>query len=265
MAGWTFIIAADQADKHDALAAEHGVAWRALVPCAGRAMLARVAQLATQLPQVERIVVLAQDPLALVAHGDTVWLADHRRVRLHSAGPALSESIAAIAGTAVAPWPLLITRAEHPLLSRVIIETFMRRALDTDVAVGVVEHDTLLAAYPAARHGWVTFAKGAYSSANLFALNAPPARSALDIWQALERHRTQRWRLVMRYGFVLAARAYTRTMTLSDAIDHAAQRGRFRARAVSIPVAEAALAVDSAADLALAEAILKARESMVAA
>lgn len=252
---WTAILLAGQRPGTDPLATHFGVEWKACVPVAGETMLSRVARTLLAVPAVARVVVLAQNPPALLA-GDAAWLAREPRVAVAFSRGGIAASIADVAGSAAAPWPVLVTTADHPLLTPAIVEEFLAGVGAADVAVGVVERRTLLAAYPDNRRTWLRFADGAWTGANLFALTGPAAQPALATWSAVERDRKKAFKLVLHFGPLLALRALTRTVTLAAAMARAGQRLGLVAKPVALSAAEAGIDVDKPADHALAQRIL---------
>jgi len=256
--GWTAILLAGQRPGTDPLASAFGQTWKALVPVGGEAMLSRVARVLLASPSIDRVVVLAQEPDALFT-GDCAWLKDESRIATAASGFGIAASIARAAGTSIAPWPILVTTADHPLLTTAMIETLIDRIGTADVAVGVVSRRTLLAAYPGNRRTWLRFADGGWTGANLFALRTERARRALSTWSEVERDRKKAFKLIWHFGPILALRALTRTVSLGVAMRNAGWRLGFYARPVPLPFAEAGIDVDKPADHALAERILRAR------
>ncbi len=258
-ARWTVIVAAGQRPGIDPLASAFGEQWKALVRVGGEAMLSRVVRTLASVPAIGEIIILAQDGAALVATPDTAWLADHPQVRFATSGQGISQSVHDCVTNAAKGWPVLLTTADHPLLTRAMVEAFIAQASGADVAVAMVERRTLLAAYPGNQRTWLHFRGGAYSGANLFALNSPGALAALDVWRSVEQDRKKGWKLLWRFGPWLALRALTRTIGLAAALASAAQRLGFSAKAVILPMAEAAIDVDKPSDHMLAEQILRGR------
>ena len=255
---WTALLLAGQRPGLDPLAAHFGARWKALVPVAGEAMLSRVARTLLACPAIGRVVVLAQEPAALMA-GDCAWLAADPRVATAVSGAGIAGSVAAVAGSAVAPWPLLLTTADHPLLTVPMVEATIAGVGEADVAVGVVGRRVLLGAYPDNRRTWLRFAGEAWTGANLFALRTPAAAGALAAWSGVEQDRKKALRLLWHFGPLLALRALTRTITLTAAMRRAGRRLGLRAVPVALPFAEAGIDVDKPADHTLAEAILARR------
>jgi GTP:adenosylcobinamide-phosphate guanylyltransferase len=255
---WTALLLAGQRPGTDPLAAHFGETWKALVEVGGEPMLSRVARTLLGSPSIDRIVVLAQAPEALTARPDTAWLAHEPRIAFAASQASISRSVAAVAG-ADAPWPVLVTTADHALLTPAMVEDFVAGVGDADIAVALVERRTLLARYPESRRTWLKFRGGAYSGANLFALTGERARAALELWAGVEQDRKKGWKLVAAFGPWLLLRALTRTITLHAGLAAAGKRLGLSARAVVLPQAEAAIDVDKPADHKLAEHILTLR------
>lgn len=255
---WTALLLAGQRPGTDPLAAHFGETWKALVSVGGEPMLSRVARTLLASPSVGHVVVLAQSPEALTARPETAWLATESRVSFATSMASISRSVGAVAGR-VAPWPVLVTTADHALLTPDMVESFVADVGDADLAVALVERRTLLARYPGNKRTWLRFRGGAYSGANLFALTGPGARGALDLWAGVEQDRKKGWKLVAAFGPWLLLRALTRTITLHAGLAAAGRRLGLEARAVVLPQPEAAIDVDKPADHKLAEAILTAR------
>jgi molybdopterin-guanine dinucleotide biosynthesis protein A len=253
--GWTALLLAGQRPGPDPLAEAFGTRWKALVPVAGETMLSRVANTLLASPSIAQVIVLAQQPDELFV-GDCAWLADEPRVGTAVSGSGIAGSIAALAGAAPAPWPVLATTADHPLLTPAMVETIVAGIGDADVAVGVVARSVLLSAYPDNRRTWLAFADDGWTGANLFAFRTPAALKALAAWSAVEQDRKKALKLVWHFGAWLAIRAVTRTITLAGAMKRAGRRLGFDARPVALPFAEAGIDVDKPSDHALAEAIL---------
>lgn len=252
--GWSAIILAGQRPGVDPLASAFGETYKALVRLAGVPMLTRVAETLLSVPSIERIIVLGQEPELLRSA-----LPRDRRITAVASEQGISSSIKAVAGTATAPWPVLVTTADHPLLTAEMIMSFIAGTGGSDVAVGMVERQTITARYPDNQRTWRHFRGGAYSGANLFALNSPRARSALDLWARAETDRKKQLGLLLHFGLPLALRALTRTISLEDGLALAGKRLGLAATAVVLDQAEAAIDVDKISDHALAEQIFATR------
>jgi CTP:molybdopterin cytidylyltransferase MocA len=254
-ARWTAILLAGQRPGVDPLAAAFGQEWKALVPIAGEAMLSRVVRTLLACPSIAQVLIMAQEPDLLLV-GDCAWIANEPRVGATRSGKGIATSIAAVAGGALAPWPVLATTADHPLLTPDMVEAMIAGTGESDVAVGVVGSRVLLASYPENRRTWLKFADDGWTGANLFALRTPNATRALTAWSTVEQDRKKALKLVWHFGAWLAIRAFTRTITLGEAMKRAGRRLGFDVRPVALPFAEAGIDVDKPSDHALAESIL---------
>ena len=140
-----------------------------------------------------------------------------------------------------------------------MVEAMIAGSAGSDVSVGVVSSDVLLAAYPGNRRTWLRFAGGAWTGANLFTLMSARAKPALLAWSEVERDRKKALKLIWHFGPWLAVRAVTRTITLAGALAKAGSRLGAVVRPVALPFAEAGIDVDKTSDHSLAEQILASR------
>jgi CTP:molybdopterin cytidylyltransferase MocA len=251
-ARWTAIVLAGQRPGIDPLAAAFDETYKALIPVNGRPMLTRVTQTLLACPEIGRIVVLGQEPEAL-----RPALPLDPRIIVEASDAGISSSIGAVAGTPRAPWPVLLTAADHPLLTTAMVSDFIAGAGRSDVAIAMVERASMRSAYPDNRRTWRHFRGGAYSGANLFALQSAKAHAALKLWAEAEADRKKQLALLMHFGPWLALRAITRTITLEAALSAAGLRLGLGAKPVILRQAEAAIDVDKLSDHALAELILR--------
>jgi GTP:adenosylcobinamide-phosphate guanylyltransferase len=252
--GWTAILLAGQRPGIDPLAAAFGQTLKALVPVGGQPMVAHVTQTLLDTPLISHIVILCQQPDAIKA-----ILPESDRLHYVVSQSGISDSISNIAGSALAPWPLFVTTADHPLLTRAMIETFLAASGGTDISLGMVEQRVILSAYPDNKRTWIKLKGGWWSGANLFTLSGAPAKAALDLWSRAEKDRKQILRLFWHFGPLIALRAITRTISLQDGIAALGRRLGLTARAIPLNFAEAAIDVDKVSDHILVEQIMAAR------
>ena len=253
---WTAILLAGQRPGIDPLASAFGQSLKALVPIGGQPMVAHVAQTLLNTPRIGRIVILCQSPEAIKA-----VLPDDERLIYVVSQSGISESIAHVAGGVLAPWPLFVTTADHPLLTPMIIEAFLAASGESDISVGMVERAVVLAAYPDNKRTWINLKGGSWSGANLFTLSTQAAQAALTLWAGAEKDRKQLFKLFWHFGPRIAIRAVTRTISLEGGIAALGKRIGVRAKAVPIAVAEAAIDVDKLSDHALVSHIMAERKN----
>jgi GTP:adenosylcobinamide-phosphate guanylyltransferase len=255
----TAIVLAGQRPGPDPLATHFEQPRKALIDIAGQPMLAWVGAALAARDDVARIVVLAQDGEALLDHPRTRWLRDEPRVTARASGESIVEAITATLRAMPAGYPFLLTTADNVLLDDAMIDRFVKQASGADLAVALVERNTLEAAYPGNRRTWLRFRGGAYSGANLFWLGGPGAIEALSVWRRIEQQRKKARAVLGAFGWGLALLVALRRLTLDQAIARAGRRLGIKARAVVLPFAEACIDVDKPSDHAMAEGILRRR------
>ena len=256
---WTAIILAGHRPGPDRFAAMHGLETKVLIPVAGEPMLGRVARTLLDCPSVGRVVVLAQRPKSLLA-GRLRWMAAEPRVTAAVAGDGISASILSVAGSEAAPYPVLVTTADHVLLRPETVEAFIAGVRDADVAFGAVQRTVVERAYPQSRRTWFKFSDAQYSGANLFALLNANSMRATAFWSRVEQHRKRVLTLLACFGPGLFLRVLTRTISLPGAATVAGRRLDLRLKAVVLDEPEAAIDVDKPEDLEIVEQILSNRE-----
>lgn len=221
-------------------------------------MLSRVCGALLACPKVTRIVILAQEPERLL-QGDAAELADEKRVALVASGDGIATSIAAIAGTKDAPWPILVTTADHALLTPAMVNEFLDGVGDSDLAFAVGERARLEAEYPLANRTWLKFADGHFSGANLFGLRGASTLQTLTLWSGIEQNRKRAFSILSSFGPRLLFRALTRSISFTEAVRRAGARLNTNAKPIVMSQPEAAIDVDKVSDVKVAEAILLSR------
>jgi GTP:adenosylcobinamide-phosphate guanylyltransferase len=264
MGEWTAIVLAGRRPGENGFAAAHNVAAKALIRAGGEPMLGRVARTLLDSPSIRRIVVLAQDAESLLT-GELEWMAADPRISTAQSGDGISASVGRLAGTEVAPYPVLVTTADHALLRPEMVEAFIAGAAGVDAAFAMVERKTVERAHPDTKRTWLKAANGHFSGANLFALLTPASRRGTEFWARAEKDRKRTLKLLSFLGLGIFLRAVTRTISLEAAAEAAGRKAGFRLKAVLLPFAEAAIDVDKQSDLELAERILAARAALPAA
>ncbi len=251
------VLAADRGPS-DPVARAAGVASKCLAPVVGIAMIERVVTTLAASPWVGRIIVVQNARDDLMQCEVLARLAKEGRLFTVAAEP--TPSLSALRGIDMCAdeFPILITTADHPLLTGEVIEYFSAHAFRSgaDIAAGVVAASLIRNRFPDAVRTYLNFRDGGYSGANLFALLGPDGKKAVAFWRRVETQRKRPWRIAKVFGWRLLAGYLTRTWTLDGALERASARLGVKAYGVKIPYAEAAVDVDKPADLVLAERIL---------
>jgi CMP-N-acetylneuraminic acid synthetase len=255
------VLAGSRPGKPDSLAEACGLAHKCLIPAGGVPMLARVVGALTASSDVDRIFLSVEEADLLRALPALQPDLESGRVIALPSDATPSLSVLRLLDSGRASLPLLITTADHPLLSPGIVERFLCAANTTgaDAAAALTPASVLLAAYPQSQRTFMRFRDGRHSGANLFAIFTPDGRRAVEFWRKVEQERKRPWRLVGAFGLWPLALYLSGRLSLEQAMAKASAVMGARVAAVKLPIAEAAIDVDKPADLELVEAILASR------
>jgi GTP:adenosylcobinamide-phosphate guanylyltransferase len=248
------LILAGSRGPNDPVAALGKVAHKALTPIAGRPMLAFVLDAVRAVPEVDRIYICidAETDLRPVTNGTAF-------TRIPPASSPAASVVAALEAIE-SDRPLLITTADHPLLTPQIIGHFLQHApADADLSVGIAEAETILRAFPEGKRTFYRLAGKGYSGCNLFLARRPGAAKVADYWRRMEAHRKNPLRLVREIGIGALFRYALGLLNLDGAFRHVSKLTAAQISPVILPFAEAATDVDKPADHALVEGVLRRR------
>jgi len=263
------VLAGDRAGR-DAVAEAEGVTGKVLVDIAGVPMLQRVLDMVAGLEGAVSIHICGPEQAIVAA---TPWL----EARIEQGGvlwqPPLSSparSTAAVVETAFrlaggAPETaidgVLVTTGDHPLLTAATAARFVADALatDADAVIGLASHGKVQAAFPSGRRTALKLADGPFCGCNLMLFRGPEGKMVLDFWQSLEAERKRPRRMAATLGFGIALRYLSGRLSSQQALARIGQLTGLRVAAVMVADPDAAVDVDSLADLALVRARFEAR------
>ena len=159
-------------------------------------------------------------------------------------------------------FPLLVTTADHALLSVEMVEYFLGEASQSqaDVAVALVPYAVVAEAYPQSKRTVIRFQGGGYCGCNLFFFRTPQAGRLVGFWSQVERERKHPLRLIRRLGWGMLIRYVLGFLSLSDALRELSQRMSLSIKEIILPFPEAAIDVDTPEDLALVNQIVEKRK-----
>lgn len=260
---WAALVLAADRKAGDPVASAAGVPCKALTPVGGVPMIRRVLRALADSASVERVT-LVGPPRELLA-GDSELEQMIAGDRIGWLAPADSPSASALRGLDAQPahQPVLLTTADHALLSPAVVDYFLQHAQASgcDFVIGMARLDTVQAGFPGTRRTATRLRGGPYCSCNLFAFVSPDSRRLAPFWRRVEQQRKKPWRVVVgALGWVAVLRYLAGRLTLEQALARLSRRLDVRLGAVVLPFAEAAVDVDTPADHALVEAALAARK-----
>lgn len=247
---FTAIVLSGDRHPNDPLTIATGATCKALVEIDGEPMVLRVLNTLAASCSIQRLVLSGpqrhclQDQTCieqLINSGKISWLQPE-------ATPSTSAYYAM--QTVDAGQPVLITTADHPLLTTEIVNRFCSdsRARSLDVVVGICEYDRVKEAFPGIKKTVMKFKDGNYCGCNLFAFMTSQARRLADSWRRVESERKNPLKVIKLLGLLSLVQYFTGTLTLKKALNRVSNEFGLRIGVVLLPYPEAAVDVDSVAD-----------------
>lgn len=227
----------------DALAERFGERHRCLIPLAGRPLIAHVLQTAAQHPRVASLAVCVEREAF-----DPIWdvltrLPGRGSVALVEA----REDIAASVRAAAQDWdgPLLVTTADHALLSAESIDAMADALEGCDVTFALARREAVEAAHPSALRSYLTLRDGAFATCDLYGMAHTRFVDAVEVFRGARIGGRESARIVRAIGFVGLALVKLGVESLSGAVVRASRRMGLRVRAVILPDGTQAIDVDN--------------------
>jgi len=254
----TAIVLAGDRTKADSLIDHSEAGCKAMIDIDGLPMVRRVLNSLRASRVVNKIClagpeeseVATDEPLATwVKDGEVLW-----------SPPESSPSTSAyrVMQSLDASEAVLLTTADHPLLTPEIVDAFGRQSLadDVDVAVGLAPHALVTEAYPGIKKTVLRFSDGDFCGCNLFAFITPEGRRAARFWRKIEQQRKKPLVVIGLLGWGAIIRYRLGLLSLEEALAKLSKRLGLRIRPVILPYANAAIDVDSISDLMLVKGSL---------
>ena len=255
---FTAIVLAADRGPFDPLRKAAGVRFKSVTPIAGTPMIYRVLDALAASQQIDTRILsgppkslldLEPELAARISSGEFKWFQNQ---------PTPSSSAFHVLQSIPEKIPVLVTTADHAMLSARIVDYFCAeaKASGCDVVVGIAQYETVIRAYPLTRRTATRLKDGAYCGCNLFAFLSPQARRAADFWRQVEAQRKNPLRVIRVLGLTAVLRYLLGLLSLEEALERMSRRLGFKAGAVIIPFAEAAIDVDTVQDWKLVESIV---------
>jgi CTP:molybdopterin cytidylyltransferase MocA len=254
----TAIVLAGDRTKADSLINHSKAGSKAMIDLDGMPMVRRVLNALRSSRVVNRIALCGPEASEIAKDDELAKWADSGEVIWSE--PGISPSTSAYqAMKGLGPEEaVLLTTADHPLLTAEIVDAFGRQSLadDIDVAVGLASHALVLEAYPGIKKTVLHFSDGDFCGCNLFAFITPEGRRAARFWRRIEQQRKKPLVVIGLLGWWAVIRYRLGLLSLEEALAKLSKRLGLRMRAVILPYANAAIDVDSVADLVLVKGSL---------
>jgi CTP:molybdopterin cytidylyltransferase MocA len=254
------IVLAGDRGANDPVAVAAGVRAKCLTPIGGTPMVIRVVRALRDSGRVGRIVLCGPAEATVESSPDL------RELRAEGVGwiaPQATPCTSAAAALATLPGdaPVLVTTGDHALLAPAMVREFLDEAMARggDVAVALAPYDLVREAYPETRRTVLKFSDGRFCGCNLFAFLTPRGREMVRIWRQIENDRKNPIRVIGLVGWGAMARYALGALSLAEGLRRISQQTGIAASVIPLPFAEAAIDVDSVADLELVRSIVARR------
>jgi len=244
------------------LLAHTGVKGKALVPLAGKPVLARVMEAVAAWPRCARIVLVApkepayQRLVESTAGGkDVLWMTPQSSL-FGSIGDALSlDGVWQDQG--------LIVSGDHGLA----VSTWFDQVLaglggSADLVVGMADWEAVMSAYPGSKRTRYRFQDGSVCGGNVFAFRRSGMEKILASWAQVEHQRKRPWRMLSLLGPIHVARYLAGRLTRGEAFDRLSSVVGASVASQLVDDPAIAVDIDSVEDLVLAKRIVRDREGL---
>jgi len=244
------IVLAGQRDGEDELTRHTGTACKAFIEIDGKPMLLRVLEALESSACIDRILLSGPDENKLAGQNQIRQAIQTDNVLWSPPLGSPSTSTYAALSSLPPAEKVLLTTADHPLLSAAIVDEFCTRSidLDADIVVGLAEYSRVHVAYPEMRKTVLRFRGSGLCGCNLFAFLTTEGREAANFWRSLESERKKPLRVIQSLGWWTVLKYFLGRLPLETALDSLSRQLGLRVGAVILPFADAAIDVDSVSD-----------------
>jgi CTP:molybdopterin cytidylyltransferase MocA len=255
---WNAIVLAADRGPGDPVAIAAGVPAKCLTPIAGSPMVVRVVRALERSGRVKTILLCGPAADSLRGSPELRELVSGGGVRWMEPGGTPSTSAALALATLPEDEPVLLTTGDHALLDPAMVRHFLDQASASggEVAVALAPHELVRKAHPRTRRTVLKFSDGHYCGCNLFAFLSPRGRGMAEIWKQVEAQRKKPIRVIGLVGWGAMLLYALGLLSVAGAVRRISKKTGIAARVVPMPFAEAAIDVDSVADLDLVREIV---------
>ena len=249
------IILAGDRSKADSLIDHSGVSCKALIDIDGVPMVRHVIDALQEAKVVHSIVLSGPEESEVATDALLAEMVRDKTIGWLPPGASPSASAFEAMHTLDVDEPVLLTTADHPLLTPEMVDAFGRQSLtgDVDVTVGLAPYALVQEAYPDMKKTVLRFSDGEFCGCNLFAFLTPEGRRAASFWRKIEQERKKPRVVIGLLGWWVVLRYKLGLLPLEEALAKLSKRLGLRLRVVILPYANAAVDVDSIADYALVQ------------
>jgi len=230
---------------------------KALIPIAGKPMIAYVVDALAGSRYIQHIIIVALDPAAEVRFPVPVEY-------VPDAGGLLANAEAGLQ-YALDYYPdldaILLSSSDVPTITPAIVDAFIEECLHTDhdLYYSIVERPVMEARFPEARRSYIHLREGDFAGGDLLLIRPSITLSQRDLWQSLAGARKNALQQARMIGLWPLLKLITRRLSLAEAERRGGKALNVRGRGVPFPYAEIGMDVDKPFQLEIVRAELEAR------
>jgi len=253
------VTAGSNPQEDDPLAAFTQGKPKALIPIAGKPMIAHVVDALAGSRYIRHVVIVGLDPTAHVQFPVPV---EH----VPDAGGLLANVEVGLK-YALDHHPdidaMLLSSSDVPTVTTSIVDTFIEECLRTnhELYYSIVKRSVMEARFPESRRSYIHLREGDVAGGDILLIRPSLTISQRELWQNLARARKNALRQTRMFGLWPLFKLVIRRLSLAEAERRASKVLNVRGRAVPFPYAEIGMDVDKPFQLEIARAELEARAS----
>jgi len=256
----TALVLAGSRGGIDPVAEASGKSAKAFAEVGGEPMIERVLTTLRSTGAFDSVRVCLPAPLPLAEEAPKLdgWIRSGEVIRDDPA-TSPSKSVLQVLETIETNETLLVTTADHPLLTAESVKVFLEQfeASDTAAAAALTSTDAIRERYPEMKRTALRFRDGNVSGCNLFAFAGTAGLPLVRFWKRLERHRKHPLRLARLLGLGTLLRYPFRQLSLAQAIRKIEQRTGVKAEAIHLDDPHLGIDVDTPEQWKQVRAILE--------
>jgi len=257
------ILAASRLGSQDVVAQSQNVSHKCLITLDGMIMLERVVREMRASKFIKRIFISMENDALLESVPTLKEMYAAGEIQFVQSSENLFLSVTGAAKDINDPFPLVITTADNALHTTEMIDYFCEQlfAGKPDAGIGMTPASLLLEAYPEGQRAFYNLKGGGWSSCNLYGLMTRDALAAARAFEGGGQFGKNPQRILKAFGFVFMLLYKYRLATIDTLYKRLSKRWGIDLKLIRMPYADAPIDVDNAADVILAEKILKARRA----
>jgi GTP:adenosylcobinamide-phosphate guanylyltransferase len=253
------IILAGKRPGKDPVAEAAGVACKSFAPIDGRPMVLRVLDALAATRQVGSQILCGPSPSIIEHEPELKARIETGQVKWMDSLATPSASTYNVLQSLPQNIPVLVTTADHALLTSQIVDFFCDQACRSgcDLAVGVTSYKGVREAFPETRRTAIKFNDDAYSGCNLFGFLNQRSHRAAAFWRQIEQERKKPLRMMRVLGWWTVLQYVLGRFSLAQGLEKLSAKIQIRVQAVLLPFPQAAVDVDTADDWHFVQQLVK--------